>query len=81
MRKDGTEVFNQLYAYGSRSFSIWSAAGELVFDSKNEFEQITAAQLPELFNANNDDVRPDRRSDDKGPEPEGAAVARASRTS
>jgi hypothetical protein len=37
-------------------------------------EKITAAQLPQFFNAGNDNNTFDNRSDDKGPEPEGVAV-------
>ncbi|GAA3562339.1 choice-of-anchor I family protein [Marinobacter xestospongiae] len=75
--KDAAEAdceFDTLYAYGARSFSIWSASGELVFDSGSAFETITAEQLPAFFNATNDDNNFDNRSDDKGPEPEGVTV-------
>ncbi|MDO9395592.1 MAG: choice-of-anchor I family protein, partial [Herbiconiux sp.] len=64
-----------LYAFGSRSFSIWAADGTQVFDSGSDFEEITAAALPEgAFNSSHDAVEFDNRSDDKGPEPEGLAV-------
>jgi 2',3'-cyclic-nucleotide 2'-phosphodiesterase/3'-nucleotidase/5'-nucleotidase len=66
----------ELYSYGARSFSIWDEAGSLVFDSGDDFEQITAALLPDAFNSNNDDNDSfDARSDDKGPEPEGIEIA------
>jgi len=72
---DGDGDYDRLYAYGARSFSIWDAAGNLVFDSGDAFEQITAAQTPALFNANDGaPARWDERSDDKGPEPEGLTV-------
>ncbi|MFK5952707.1 MAG: choice-of-anchor I family protein [Desulfobacterium sp.] len=73
--KDGD--FDQLYSYGTRSFSIWMPTPdgmELIFDSGDNLEQIIAAQMPELFNASNDDNEFDDRSDDKGPEPEGVTV-------
>jgi 2',3'-cyclic-nucleotide 2'-phosphodiesterase / 3'-nucleotidase / 5'-nucleotidase len=63
-----------LYAFGARSFSIWSADGELVFDSGDEIERIVAATNPEWFNSTNDADTFDDRSDNKGPEPEGIAV-------
>ena len=72
---DGDGDFDQLYAYGSRSFSIWDSNGNLIWDSQDDFEQITALEFPQLFNA--DDGNPaqfDTRSDNKGPEPEGVAV-------
>ena len=62
--------YNALYSYGARSFSIWNADGQRVFDSGGEFERITASLIPEGFNASNDDNEADARSDDKGPEPE-----------
>ena len=71
-------VFQKLYSYGTRSFSIWNATtGELVFDSGDQLEQITAKLVPQYFNSNNDDNDSfDARSDDKGPEPEAVEVAR-----
>ncbi|MGC9526188.1 MAG: choice-of-anchor I family protein [Limnospira sp.] len=72
---DGDGDFDELYAYGARSFSIWDAQGNLVFDSGDEFEQITAELVPENFNSTNDDNDSfDDRSDDKGPEPEGNVI-------
>ncbi|MBN1261737.1 MAG: choice-of-anchor I family protein, partial [Anaerolineae bacterium] len=68
-------LYEELYAYGARSFSIWDANGELVFDSADQFEQITAALAPTLFNSQGDAGSFDERSDDKGPEPEGVTVA------
>ncbi|MBU2953307.1 choice-of-anchor I family protein [Marinobacter sp. F3R08] len=66
--------YSEIYTYGARSFAIWSADGEQVFDSGSEFERITASLLPENFNATNDENNFDNRSDDKGPEPEAVTV-------
>ncbi len=46
-----------------------------MFDSRDQLEQITAS-MPQYvnFNANNDENKPDKRSDDKGPEPEHVVV-------
>lgn len=72
---DGDGDYDQLYAFGGRSFSIRDAEGNLVFDSGDQFEQITAELIPDNFNANNDENGSfDSRSDAKGPEPEGIAV-------
>ncbi|MEM6251413.1 MAG: choice-of-anchor I family protein [Cyanobacteria bacterium P01_D01_bin.156] len=72
---DGDGDVDQIYSYGARSFSIWDAEGNLVFDSGDEFEQFIAANFPELFNINDGDPEEfDERSDDKGPEPEGVTV-------
>jgi 2',3'-cyclic-nucleotide 2'-phosphodiesterase/3'-nucleotidase/5'-nucleotidase len=72
---DGDGDYDQLFAYGARSFSIWDAEGKLVWDSGDEFEQKLASLLPDDFNSNNDENDSfDSRSDDKGPEPEGIAI-------
>lgn len=69
---DGDGVVDQIYSYGARSFSIWDATGNLLYDSGDEFEQRTAeSDFAAYFNSNNDDNDSfDSRSDDKGPEPE-----------
>lgn len=72
--QDENGIYQELYAYGARSFSIWNALGQQVFDSGSDFERITAEHLPAFFNASNDDNKFDSRSDDKGPEPEGLAT-------
>ncbi|MDQ3708883.1 MAG: choice-of-anchor I family protein [Actinomycetota bacterium] len=75
------ECIEQPFAYGARSFSIYSADGKQVYDSGSDFEDITADILGrDGFNANNDETGDDAfdtRSDDKGPEPEGVAVGSA----
>lgn len=72
---DGDGDTDQIYSYGARSFSIWDAEGNLVFDSGDDFEQIIAADFPEVFNINDGDPEEfDQRSDDKGPEPEGVTI-------
>ena len=73
---NGDKVYNQLYAFGGRSFSIWDENGKLVWDSGDDFEQITAKLFPDFFNSNNDKNKFDDRSDDKGPEPEGITLGR-----
>lgn len=74
---DGDGDFDELYSYGARSFSIWTAAGDLVFDSGDQFEQLTAAVFPTRFNASHSNNTFDNRSPSKGPEPEGIAVGKA----
>lgn len=75
---DGDGLYEELYCYGGRSFSIWDANGGLVYDSGDLLEQITAFLLPEYFNSTSDDNDSfDNRSDDKGPEPEGVVVGKA----
>lgn len=73
---DGDGDFDELYAFGGRSFSIWDEEGNLVFDSGDQFEQITAQFFPDFFNSNNDENNFDNRSDNKGPEPEGVTISR-----
>jgi hypothetical protein len=64
-----------LYAFGSRSFSIWDADVRQVWDSADQLEQLVAAANPAFFNSTNDANNFDNRSDNKGPEPEGALTA------
>ena len=71
---DGDGLYEELYIFGGRSFSIFTADGELVFDSGNDFEEITAERLGEDFHNANTENTPDSRSDHKGPEPEGLAL-------
>ncbi len=70
--KDGD--FERLFSFGARSFSIWNQYGQLVYDSGDDFEQITA--VADEFNNDNDENDFDGRSDAKGPEPEAIKVAR-----
>ena len=61
--------------FGTRSFSVWNGDTlAQVFDSGSDLERRTLAALPTVFNASNDNNTPDDRSDNKGPEPEGATV-------
>ena len=71
---DGDGDYDQLFSFGARSFSIWDEYGNLVFDSSDDFERITAQVNPDFFNSDNDENTFDTRSDAKGPEPEGITV-------
>ncbi|WP_295894915.1 choice-of-anchor I family protein [uncultured Vibrio sp.] len=63
-------------AFGSRSFSIWSESGERVYDSGDEFASIVLMKEKDNFNSTNDNNdSADDRSDDKGVEPEAIEVA------
>ncbi|MEO1030239.1 MAG: choice-of-anchor I family protein [Bacteroidota bacterium] len=69
--------FEEIHVYGGRSFSIFEAStGNLVYDSGNDFEVITAADATYggIFNASNSNNSFKNRSDNKGPEPEGVIV-------
>ncbi|MFD2673438.1 choice-of-anchor I family protein [Marinicrinis sediminis] len=67
--------YEAIYGYGARSFSIWNTKDmSQVYDSGNDFEKRTAAIIPDYFNSDNDENEADKRSDDKGPEPEAIAV-------
>ncbi len=57
---DGDGDVDQLYVFGSRSFTIWTTSGTKVFDSGSQIEREMLAR----------GLWVDSRSDDKGPEPE-----------
>ncbi|ANW97405.1 alkaline phosphatase [Wenyingzhuangia fucanilytica] len=61
-------LYEQIYGYGGRSFSIWNTSGQLVYDSGSEISRRTLALAPSIFNQDEGDA--DGRSDDKGAEPE-----------
>lgn len=79
-------MYDTLYAYGGRSFSIWDAEGALVWDSGDAIEQFIASDdcmagaqrnIPcaDYFNSGHDEGSDfDSRSDAKGPEPEGLTI-------
>lgn len=81
-------MYDRLYAYGGRSFSIWGANGELVWDSGDAIEQYLASDACRLgsdrsipcatyFNSGHDEGDAfDSRSDAKGPEPEGLTLGK-----
>ena len=87
-RNPSGQAFDRIYAFGARSFSVWDTTAlasttlpsapnaGLVWDSAAQFETVTAAQYPDVFNASNSNNNRDDRSDNKGPEPEGIVVAR-----
>jgi len=71
----GSSGQTSLYAFGARSFSIWDTSAEQVWDSGDLLERLTARVFPGDFNKSNDGNGGfDSRSDNKGPEPEGATI-------
>lgn len=75
---DGDGDYDQIQTMGGRSFSIWDEQGSLVWDSGDQLERITRDHpfFGQMFNASNGtSAAAKNRSDDKGPEPEGIAVA------
>lgn len=77
---DDLEVLTDLgtdaiYVLGGRSFTIWNAETlDVVFDSGDDFEQITASRNPDYFNVSNSNLKKDDRSRKKGPEPEDVTI-------
>ena len=71
---DQDGLYEKLYTYGARSFSIWDQNGLLVFDSADQVDRITASIHGEAFNNDEDENEGDTRSDAKGAEPEALAI-------
>ncbi|MDC0933629.1 choice-of-anchor I family protein [Arcobacteraceae bacterium] len=69
---DNDGIYEELYTYGARSFSIWDENANLVFDSGDSISKIVAKLEPKLFNQ--DDKEIDGRSGNKGSEPEALTV-------
>ena len=77
--KNEAGAYKQIYAVGTRSFSIFNAdTKKIVFDSGNDFEMYTSTtpSIKVLFNADSEDNKVKGRSRAKGPEPEGVTVAK-----
>lgn len=73
---DADSDFETINALGARSFSIFNASTkQIVFDSGDDFERFTAANLPTIYNADHQDNLTKGRSRAKGPEPEGVTIA------
>jgi len=72
---DGDGDYDVIHPFGARSFAIRDRlTGELLWDSGDQLEQITAAAYPKNFNSDHTANTFDTRSASKGPEPEGLAV-------
>ena len=68
------------YIFGGRSAVLYKVEGETITEiasSGDNFESITASDIPEYFNVSNDNAVIDDRSGKKGPEPESVAVGTA----
>lgn len=71
---DNDGDYDKLYNYGARSFSVWSADGSLLYDSGNEIATRVLSETPNRFNWDWEDNETDKRSDDKGAEPESVEI-------
>jgi hypothetical protein len=71
---DGDGDYDRIVSYGGRSFTIWNAAGQRVWDSGDFIEQHIATVYPNYFNASHTNNTRDNRSRSKGPEPEGVTT-------
>ncbi len=73
---DGIEE-GKTYLFGSRSVTVFEVTDSgvvPVFDSGADFEEKTAAYLPDYFNTSNDSIEIDDRSNKKGPEAESVTI-------
>jgi len=81
--EDNDGIFDAIYTYGARSFSIWNGTtGALVYDSGDDLEQIVKnhPKYFKLFNVSDDGITIKNRSDDKGPEPEAVVLGEINNT-
>jgi len=63
-------LYDSLFTFGGRSFSIWNDAGQLLWDSGDEFEQVLATAYPQNFNSSAIDNNTFKsQSDNQGPQP------------
>ncbi|OYY31423.1 MAG: hypothetical protein B7X69_06525 [Sulfurovum sp. 39-42-12] len=67
-----SKVYEKLYTFGGRSFSIWDANGKLIWDSGDSISKKVASYEPRLFNQDEGDI--DGRSGNKGAEPEALTI-------
>jgi 2',3'-cyclic-nucleotide 2'-phosphodiesterase / 3'-nucleotidase / 5'-nucleotidase len=75
---NGDGLYENLYAFGARSFSVWDEDGKLVFDSGNDFERTTAKLYGEYYNDWSKEFLPEGNSPWKGPEPEALSIGKIS---
>ncbi|MFG0244358.1 MAG: choice-of-anchor I family protein [Phycisphaerales bacterium JB054] len=73
--RDGDGDIDVPTMFGTRSMSIFDEQGTMVSDSGVVLRQFTALLFPDRFNSNGDAATVDTRSDDRGFEPEGVALA------
>jgi 2',3'-cyclic-nucleotide 2'-phosphodiesterase / 3'-nucleotidase / 5'-nucleotidase len=71
---DGDGLYENLYAFGGRSFAIWDEDGQLVFDSGSDFERITAKLYGVYFDSLIKEFLPQGNAQWKGPEPEALSI-------
>lgn len=72
---DGDGDYDQLFSYGTRSFSIFDENGKLVYNSGAMIEAYLAENFPDDFNSAHDESDSfDSRSDAKGAEPEAIEI-------
>ena len=85
---DGDGDLDRLYSFGGRSFAIRNPQNQILFDSGDDFERITAEATRQTygrlvagrpyfaFNAADDESSFDETSDLRGPEPISVATGR-----
>ena len=71
---DAEPCYEELFAFGGRSVTVFTADGDVVADSGPLLEDVTAAAAPGFAGSNHSESNLEGRSDDKGPEPEGVAL-------
>lgn len=72
--KNSAGLYEKLYAFGGRSFSIWDKNGKQVYDSGARIAEQVLKAVPDFLNSQK--LLSDDRSPKKGTEPEAIEVAK-----
>ena len=74
---DGDGDIDEIFCYGSRSFSIWDSSMTKLYDSGDDFKNIACEDADYCkFNERLDEIKANNKLDNRGPEPESVVTGR-----
>lgn len=71
---DGDGDYDELWSFGGRGFSVWSAEGELLFDAADSLARELESSNPSFFNSEGTEETFDISSPERGSEPEALCI-------